>query len=107
MKTVNFTHKRGDTFAQVLINVKVDGNNLDLTGSNILMQLRKEAGGIVAFTPILTIQAGTGGNFSIDEQIIDIPACNYKYDIQITLSDDTVNTWVSGIFTITDDISRP
>jgi hypothetical protein len=106
MKTVNFTHKRGDTFAEVPINIKINNVDLDLTGSTILMQLRKEAGGIVAFTPSLTIEAGTGGNFSIDEQIIDIPACNYKYDIQITLADDTVSTWISGLFSINDDISR-
>lgn len=107
MKTVNFTHKRGDTFAEVPINVKVNNTNLNLTGSTILMQLRKEAGGIIAFVPLITIEDGTGGNFYIDEQIIDIPACSYKYDIQITLADDTVNTWISGTFTITDDISRP
>lgn len=106
MKSVPFSHKRGDTFAEVPINVKINGSNLNLTGATILMQLRKEAGGIVAFEPSITVTNAAGGNFKIDEQIIDIPACNYKYDIQITLSDDTVHTWIEGIFTITYDISR-
>lgn len=106
MKTVNFTHKRGDTFYQTPINIKVNNVDLDLTGAVILMQLRKEAGGVIALTPNLTITDAAGGDFQIDEQIINIPACNYQYDIQITLSDDTVVTWISGLFIINDDISR-
>ncbi len=106
MKTVNFTHKRGDTFYQTPINIKVNSVDLDLTGAVILMQLRKEAGGVVMFTPALSITDAVGGDFQIDEQIINIPACTYQYDIQITLSDDTVVTWISGLFIINDDISR-
>jgi hypothetical protein len=106
MKTVNFTHKRGDTFYQTPINIKVNSVDLDLTGATILMQLRKEPGGVVMFTPALSITDAVGGDFQIDEQIINIPACNYQYDIQITLSDDTVVTWISGLFIINDDISR-
>lgn len=106
MKTVNFTHKRGDTFYQTPINIQVNSVDLDLTGATILMQLRKEAGGVVMFTPALTITDALGGDFQIDEQIINIPACTYQYDIQITLSDDTVVTWISGLFIINDDISR-
>ena len=106
MKTVNFTHKRGDTFYQTPINIQVNSVDLDLTGATILMQLRKEAGGVVMFTPALTITDALGGDFQIDEQIINISACTYQYDIQITLSDDTVVTWISGLFIINNDISR-
>jgi hypothetical protein len=106
MRTVNFTHKRGDTFYQTPINIKVNDVDLDLTGAVILMQLRKEAGGVIALTPDLTITDAVGGDFQIDEQIINIPACTYQYDIQITLADDTVVTWISGLFIINDDISR-
>jgi hypothetical protein len=106
MKTVNFTHKRGDTFYATPINIQVNNVDLDLTGAVILMQLRKEAGGVIALTPDLTITDAAGGDFQIDEQIINIPACTYQYDIQITLADDTVVTWISGLFIINDDISR-
>ena len=106
MKTVDFTHKRGDTFYAVPINIQINNVDLDLTDAVILMQLRKEAGGVVMFTPSLTITDATGGDFQIDEQIINIPACIYKYDIQITLANDTVSTWISGLFIINDDISR-
>ena len=106
MKTVNFTHKRGDTFYQTPINYKINNVDVDLTDAVILMQLRKEAGGVVAFTPAITITDAVGGDFQIDEQIINIPACTYQYDIQVTLSDDTVVTWIGGLFIINDDISR-
>ena len=106
MKTVNFTHKRGDTFYQTLFNVKINAVDLDLTDAVILMQLRKAPGGVVMLEPTITITDAPGGDFAIDEQIINIPACNYQYDIQITLADSTVVTWISGLFIINDDISR-
>jgi hypothetical protein len=104
--TLNFTTKRGDTFKQTNFQININSLPLDLTGGLVKIQLRKEAGGIVAFTPAITVFDAVNGEFCIDEQIIDIQACIYKYDIQITTADEEVNTWVGGLFTITDDITR-
>lgn len=104
--TLNLQTKRGDTFKQVNFQINKNEAPLDLTGSIIKMQLRKEPGGLVAYEPTLSILSGIAGTFCIDEQIINIQACNYQYDIQITTSDAEVNTWVYGIFTIIDDITR-
>ena len=104
--TLNFTTKRGDTFKRTDFQININEVPLDLTDGLVKIQLRKEAGGVVAFTPELTIFNPTNGEFCINEQIIDIQACIYKYDIQITTADEEVNTWVSGLFTITDDITR-
>lgn len=104
--TLNFTTKRGDTFKRVDFQININTVPLDLTDGDVKIQLRKEAGGVVAFTPTLTIFDPTNGEFCINEQIIDIQACNYRYDIQITTEIGEVNTWVSGLFTITDDITR-
>ena len=104
--TLNFTTKRGDTFKQVNFQINIDEVALNLTGAEIKMQLRKEAGASIALEPSLTILNAIEGRFCIDEQIIDIQACNYKYDIQLTLASGEIYTWVSGIFTITDDITR-
>jgi hypothetical protein len=104
--TLNFTTKRGDTFKQTDFQININDVPLDLTDGLVKIQLRKEAGGIVAFTPELTIFDAVNGEFCINEQIIDIQACIYKYDIQITTADEEVNTWVGGLFTITDDITR-
>jgi hypothetical protein len=104
--TLNFTTKRGDTFKQTNFQININDAPLDLTDAIIKIQLRKEAGAPVALEPTLTILNALQGEFCIDEQIIDIQACNYKYDIQITQESGEVDTWVGGLFTITDDITR-
>lgn len=105
-QTLNFTTKRGDTFKRVTFQININELPLDLTDGDVKMQLRKEAGGVIALEPALTIFDAENGQFAIDEQIINITACNYKYDIQVTTEDGNVNTWISGLFTITDDITR-
>ena len=104
--TLNFTTKRGDTFKQTDFQINVNEVPLDLTDGDVKMQLRKEAGGVVALEVPITIFDPTNGEFCIDEQIIDIQACTYKYDIQITQESGEVDTWISGLFTVTDDITR-
>jgi len=104
--TLNFTTKRGDTFKQVDFQININTIPLDLTDGSVKIQLRKEAGGVIAFEPVMTIFDAVNGQFCIDEQIIDIQACIYKYDIQVITENGEVNTWVSGIFEITDDITR-
>lgn len=104
--TLNFTTKRGDTFKQVDFQIVINEVPLDLTDGDVIIQLRKQPGGVIAFEPTITIFDPTNGEFCIDEQIINIEACNYKYDIQVTTESGEVNTWVSGLFTITDDITR-
>ncbi len=106
MQTLNFTHKRGDTFEAVTFQINIDNVPMDLTGAIIRMQLRKEAGAPVVFTPTITLTDADGGQFLINKQIIDINACTYKYDIEIEEADGDVWTWISGLFTITNDITR-
>lgn len=106
MQTLNFTHKRGDTFEAVTFQINIDSVPMNLTGATIRMQLRKDAGAPVAFTPTITITNASGGAFKIDKQIIDIVGCNYKYDIEIEEASGNVWTWINGIFTITEDITR-
>ena len=105
-QTLNFTTKRGDTFRRVTFQININEIPLDLTDGDVKMQLRKEAGGVIALEPALTIFDAENGEFAIDEQIINILAGKYKYDIQVTTEDGNVNTWISGLFTITDDITR-
>ena len=104
--TLNFTTKRGDTFKQTDFQIVINETPLNLTDALIKIQLRKEPGAPIALEPTITIFNPTNGEFCIDEQIINIQACIYKYDIQITQESGEVDTWVSGLFTITDDITR-
>ena len=109
---LNFSTKRGDTFDEVLFELKKDGTAIDLTGATIKMQLRKAAGGpiFLEFTSVssagITITDATAGKFKINSVIINLEANVYLYDIEITFASGEVRTWVSGQFTILNDITR-
>ena len=109
---LNFSHKKGDTFRAVPFQININDVAGDLTDSIIRMQLRKECGGLVylSFTSEddegITITDASAGEFEINQQVIDIEAGTYVYDIEIKFADDTVKTWISGEFLITSDITR-
>jgi glyoxylate utilization-related uncharacterized protein len=109
--SLNFTHKRGDTFEAVNFEIMINEVAVDLTDTVIRMQLRKEYGGVIALnlTSVdnagLTIIDAINGLFKINEQIINIDAGNYLYDIQFNF-DGEIKTYVSGNFLITNDVTR-
>jgi len=108
---LDFKHKKGDTFEAVNFEVKINYTPLDFTGGVIRMQLRKEYGGLVALSLTsvanagITITDAVNGLFKINQQIIDIAAFNYIYDIEFDY-DGLVKTYVDGKFIITNDVTR-
>lgn len=103
------THKKGDTFPGVSFTIEIDDTPLDLSSSIIRMIVR-DCNGINTLdlsnsTSGITITDAPGGIFAVDEQIIDINPGAYSYDIQITLSDGRVKTWISGKWVITQDVT--
>ena len=105
MGTLNLTAKRGDTFYAVPIQILINSVPLDLTSAVINMQVRKDSGTPIVFVPTITITNAENGEFQIDEQKFKVPACVYKYDIQIEFQGE-VKSWIGGIFEITNDITR-
>ncbi len=112
MGSLNFKHKKGDTFEEVLFQIVVNDVNADLTDAIIRMQLRLEYGGVVYLniTSVnsegITITDAVNGSFKINEQIINIKAGNYLYDIEIQFGNGDIKTWVSGNFNIANDVTR-
>ena len=106
---LNLKTIKGDTFKSVPFQINKDGLPLDLTDAVIRMQLRKQCGGVVELelsTDLgITITDALGGEFKIDEVIIDIDGGKYYYDIEITIGLE-VNTWINGTFVVTCDITR-
>ncbi len=102
-------HTKGDTFEGFDLTVSINSVPLDLTGSTIRMQLRVAS----SATPIkefnteleggITITDAEVGKFSFDQQIINVDAQNYYYDIQITLADGKVYTFLTGQWNIIQD----
>lgn len=109
--SLNFSHIKGDTFEAVNFEIKIDNVVVNLTNTIIRMQLRKEYGGVVALslTSIanagITITNAANGLFKINEQIINIDASNYIYDIQFDFN-GVVKTYISGDFLIKNDVTR-
>lgn len=112
--SLQFKHKKGDTFDQVGFQVKINDVVVNLTGATIKMQLRKTYDDTVAALSLtsvgsagITITNAANGEFKINTQIIDIEVYNYVYDIQITFADGTVkSSWISGGFNITNEVTR-
>jgi hypothetical protein len=109
---LDFTHIKGDTFEAVNFAMILNSTVLNLTGCTLRMQLRKEYGGVIflSLTSVasagITITNAAGGLFRINRQIINIDAANYIYDIELIKSDGTVKTYISGNFSITNDVTR-
>jgi len=111
--SLNFSHIKGDTFDEVNFELKINDAVVNLTGSTIRMQLRKNADDVtpaLSLTSVanagITINAPTLGQFKINQQIIDIPIGEYLYDIQLTYATGVVKTYIKGTFSITAEITR-
>jgi hypothetical protein len=109
---LNIQALRGDTFNEYPFEILIDNVALNLTGAVIKMDIKKDACSLPALTLTsvasagITITNAVNGEFKINEQIISIPEGNYQYDIQITLADNTVNTWVGGLFQVINTITQ-
>ena len=109
---LNFEHIKGDTFEEVSFELQINSNPYSLEDAIIRMQLRKEYGGIpfLSLTSVgndgITITNDSLGHFKINQQIINIDAYNYIYDIEIEFGDGTIKTYISGNFLIKNDVTR-
>lgn len=109
---LNIQALRGDTFKEYPFEILIDNVALNLTGAVIKMDIKKDACSLPALSLTsvsnngITITDAVNGEFKINQQIISIPAGNYQYDIQITLANGTVNTWVGGLFQVINTITQ-
>jgi len=107
MGTLNLTAKRSGTFDAVLFQIVINSVPLDLTGAIINMQVRKDSGTPIIFEPTITVLNAVNGDVQIDEQIFDVCAGVYKYDIRFQLASGEVRyDWIYGIFEVTNNITR-
>ena len=101
-------HIKGDTFQGVGFQVKV--NNVDLPIAAVKMELKRAYNA----SPSLTLSNGSGmtisdittGLFTVDNQIIDLPAGDYLYDIEITTGSGEVHTYITGTWKILSGVTN-
>ena len=104
-------HRRGDTWDGInTIGVQVNGTPIDLSGSQIDMQLRVDYAAPAVFTFSTTTSTisilPSLSAFSILPTIIEVPPATYLYDIQIKFANGTVKTYLYGKWEIYFDITR-
>ncbi len=104
-------HVKGDTFEALTFTVSVNEEPLTLTGASIRMHLR-----LAPLHPVahelstaeghIVITDAVNGEFQIKKQIIDFPAALYWYDIEVTLANGDIKTYVAGKWQITQDVTH-
>lgn len=105
-------HIKGDSFSGQRFTILVNGVPLNLTNATIKMDLRGQANlatyALRFMTSDNTIQIvdAANGVFEVRPRIIDIAPKTYFYDIEITLQDGTVKTYISGTWNIVQDITH-
>jgi len=108
-ETYNFPdHIKGDTIEAIQFTVTVNGSALDLTDAAIRMDVRTQTGALLHTYQIgtgFTVTNAAGGIFEFDEQIVDLTPGTNHYDIEFTLADETVKTYIAGTWVITQDVT--
>jgi len=102
-------HVSGDTFNGIEFQVNVNGEPKDLTGFTIKMEVKKSQVSGAALTlsteEDINVTDGPAGRFNIIPQVITLKPGTYFYDIEFS-KDGYVKTWISGQWSIINDITR-
>jgi hypothetical protein len=113
--TYNITTLKGDTWNGLRATVTENASAVDLTGAEIRMQLKKDIGipcyvlefsSLSTIKNVITITEPLSGMFTVEPEIIDIPAKTYVYDTQVKLANNRVITILSGDFEVIQDITN-
>lgn len=113
METYNITQKRGETWHGLTLQFLISSVPVNLSGANILMQLKKNScdtdavvefsnvnGGITLLSPL------SAGRFSINSYVFDELPKAYYYDLRVE-ANDRIDYLIGGTFEITYNVSRP
>jgi hypothetical protein len=105
-------HIKGDTFDGVLFEVLENDLPVDLTGATINMDLRQTAASDTSLkrfsttTNEIEITDPLLGKFQFKEQIVNVAAYSYYYDIEINYASGRTKTWIAGKWKIKQDVTH-
>jgi hypothetical protein len=102
-------HVTNTTFVGVQFTVTVNSVAVDLTGAEIKMNVKpRDFKNSVNYEfgvgTGLTLTTPASGIFTLDEQVITIPAGNWKYDVTFYLSDGSIHNYIKGEWTILENL---
>ncbi len=101
---------RNDSWMQTFA-ITADNVAVNLTGSTIEIQVRKTANATVADLTLKTggngiTISGANNNQIVLNKVVNIPAGNYLYDMNVTFPSGLVKTYVWGTFLVQEDITK-
>lgn len=101
---------RNDTLP-IVFEIKVGDTPVDLSGADVRMQVRPSAGSPTLLVNLsegsgITVQGANNNQINI-RSVITIAAGEYYYDLQALFADGTVKTYVTGVFTVYEDVTKP
>lgn len=99
MTTYNITTIAGDTIEEIAFTITVNAVALDLTGADIVVS-SQPAGINLAVGAGLTVTNAAAGQFKINSQILSTKAGTYNYFVKFFLSDGSVQTYLTGLWTV-------
>lgn len=106
-KNVRFSLYNGDTWKVQFVFTDLDGNSVDLTGADVLLQIKKTA---TATTSAYELTEEDGltivGNNIFINKTIDFLRSRYYYDLQITLGAGYRFSGAYGVIYVQRDISK-
>lgn len=110
MTPLNLSCIAGDTFLKTLLVNNSDGTAFDFTGCSARMQIKTIASSnelVIELTTDngITLSSGQILIMMTPEQTQVFPR-NYVYDMEISFSDNQIQTWFGGKFTILEDVTR-
>lgn len=100
---------RNDTWSQTFA-IKSNNIPVDLTGCEVLIEVKKKPGVSVSELTLTNTNGvsiiGDDSNMIVLNKLVDIPAGNYVYDINVTFPSGEVKTYVWGNFFVQEDVSK-
>jgi leucyl aminopeptidase (aminopeptidase T) len=103
-------HYKGDTFEAITFTIKENGVVVDLTGTTIRIDFKKDAINSHEKTSKtlgngITLTDAVNGAVSIDSFVNNWDVGKYIYDAEITFPDGTINTYFKGTLTVIQDVT--
>ena len=101
-------HTKGDTYEGAEEFTIIDADVPDLTGATIRMHIRNQNNDLVKSIDTsggITITDAVNKKFKINAFDVELSACTYYYDIEVTFSNDVIVTYLKGTWTIIQDIT--
>ena len=98
----DLSHVKGDSFLKPDL-FTIEHDTLDFTGAIANFYVRLNGEDAFTFAPTETVDSEGRLVVSVEEETLDLVPTDYRWHLEVTLSDNSKYTWVSGLFVVLPD----